>query len=97
MISNMRAKPLIHERRLIAEGAFVEMAVWHVFAPVPGSAHGFKYRLAFVVNGVCVLRYDNKAGKDDHKHVGGKQTPYAFTTPAQLLADFWNDVDQWRS
>ena len=28
--------------------------------------HGFKYRLAFVVNGVCVLRYDNEAGKGDH-------------------------------
>ena len=93
----MRAKPLIHERRLVAEGVFVEMAVWQVSAPVLGSAHGFKYRLAFVVNGVCVLRYDNKAGKGDHKHVGGKQTPYAFTTPARLLADFWNDVDQWRS
>ncbi len=70
--------------------------MWQVAAPVPGSAHGFKYRLAFVVNGACVLRYDNKAGKGDHKHVGRKQTPYAFTTPAQLLADFWNDVDQWR-
>jgi hypothetical protein len=22
---------------------------------------------------------------------------YSFTTPAQLLADFWNDVDPWRS
>ena len=22
--------------------------------------------------------------------------PYGFTTPAKLLEDFWNDVDQWR-
>lgn len=93
----MKAKLLIHERRLVAEGAFVEMAVWQVAAGVPGSAHSFKYRLAFVVNGVCVLRYDNKTGKGDHKHVGGKQSPYTFSTPARLLADFWNDVDQWRN
>jgi hypothetical protein len=26
-----------------------------------------------------------------------RERPYAFTTPAQLLADFWNDIDQWRS
>jgi hypothetical protein len=60
-------------------------------------AHNFKYRLAFVVNGVCVLRYDNEAGKGDHKHVGEEEVTYTFTTPARLLADFWNDVDRWRS
>jgi hypothetical protein len=43
------------------------------------------------------LRYDNKAGKGDHKHVGREQMPYVFTTPARLLEDFWNDVDRWRS
>jgi Family of unknown function (DUF6516) len=93
----MKATRLLHERRVIAEDAFVELVVWQVPSPVPGSAHGFKYRLAFVVNGECVLRYDNEAGKGDHKHIGGEQTLYIFTTPAQLLEDFWNDVDQWRS
>ena len=93
----MRPEPLLHERRSVAEGAFVEMVVWQVPSPVAGSEHGFKYRLAFVVDGVCVLRYDNEAGKGDNKHLGKEQTPYAFTTPAQLLADFWKDVDHWRS
>jgi hypothetical protein len=93
----MKATPLLHERRVVAEDAFVELVVWQVPSPVPGSAHAFKYRLAFVVNGVCVLRYDNEAGKGDHKHVGEEQRPYIFTTPAQLLEDFWNDVDRWRS
>jgi hypothetical protein len=87
---------LLHERRVIAEDAFVELVVWQAPSPVPGSAHGFKYRLAFVVNGVCVLRYDNEAGKGDHKHLGQQEAPYTFTTPAQLLTDFWNDVDRWR-
>ena len=60
------------------------------------SADRFKYALAYVVAGVCVLRYDNEAGKGDHRHVGDVETEYRFTTPDQLLADFWRDVDQWR-
>jgi len=93
----MKARQLLHERRIVAEGAFAELVVWQVPAPVLGSVHGFKYRLAFVVKGVCVLRYDNEAGKGDHKHIGEEQITYTFTTPAQLLEDFWTDVDHWRS
>lgn len=93
ILSNMKATLLLRERRVVGEGAFVELVVWQVPSPVPGSGHSFKYRLAFVVNGVCVLRCDNEAGKGDHRHVDGEEKPYAFTTPAQLLEDFWNDVD----
>ena len=93
----MKARLLLHERQVLAENAFVELVVWQVPSPVPGSAHGFKYRLALVVNGVCQLRYDNETGKGDHRHLGDEEVPYAFSTPAKLLADFWNDVDLWRS
>jgi len=55
-----------------------------------------EYRLALVVNGNCVLRYDNEAGKGDHKHIGENEIPYIFTTPKALLEDFWNDLDNWR-
>ena len=92
----MKARRLVHERRVVAEDAFAELVVWQVPSPVPGSTHRFKYRLAFVANGVCVLRYDNEADKGDHKHRGEVETPYSFSTPAQLLADFWNDVNNWR-
>jgi len=60
-----------------------------------GSRHRFKYRLAFVVDGVCVLRFDNEAGKGDHKHVGGEQVPYAYISLEQLMTDFWNEVARW--
>lgn len=93
----MKATLLLRERRVVAEAAFAELVVWRVPSPVQGSAHGFKYRLALVVSGVCVLRYDNETGKGDHKHIGEDEMPYSFTTPAQLLEDFWNDVDHWRS
>ena len=63
---------------------------------VRGSSHRFKHRLAFVVDYECVLRYDNEAGKGDHKHLGARQLPYRFSSPERLLADAWNDVDNWR-
>jgi hypothetical protein len=93
----VKAKPLLHERRIVAEDAFVELVVWQVPSPVVGSSHAFKYRLALVANGVCVLRYDNEAGKGDHKHIGELETRYTFKTLELLLADFWKDVDHWRA
>ncbi|MDP4022745.1 DUF6516 family protein [Methylobacterium sp. NEAU 140] len=93
----MKAGLLFKERvEIAADHAFAELVVWTVPVPVRGSAHGFKYRLALVVDGVCVLRYDNEAGKGDHRHVGGQERPYAFTDPETLLADFWADVEPWR-
>ena len=88
----MRAEPLLDERHVLSETAFAELVVWRVPAPVRGSAHRLRYRLALVVEGTCVLRYDNEPGKGDHRHVGGKEEPYSFSTPEQLLADFWTDV-----
>ena len=92
----MRAQLLLRVRHVIQEGAFVEVVVWRVPNSVRGSAHRFKYSLAFVVGGACVLRYGNEAGKGDHRHVGDEETPYAFTTPERLIADFWRDVEERR-
>ncbi len=87
---------LLRERHQLGADAFAELRIWRTPQPVRGSAHRYKYSLAYVVAEVCVLRYDNEAGKGDHKHIGDIETPYRFTTPEQLLADFWLDVDQWR-
>jgi hypothetical protein len=92
----MGAELLLQERRVLTEDSFVELVVWRIPTPVPGSVHRFKYRLALVVQGKCVLRYDNEAGKGDHKHLEGVETSYSFTSSAQLLTDFWKDVDHWR-
>ena len=40
--------------------------------------------------------FQNEAGKSDHKHHGETETAYQFESPEQLLADFWQDVDEWR-
>ena len=92
----MNATLLYRERLAIAEDRFVEMVVWQLETPAKGSSHRFKYRLALVVSGRCVLRYDNEVGKGDHRHGAGRETPYLFVDPQRLLEDFWRDVDAWR-
>jgi Family of unknown function (DUF6516) len=92
----MVAELLIDERHVLDARAFVEMIVWRLPRPVPGSRHVFKYRLALVVDEVCVLRYDNESGKGDHRHVGSKEVRYRFVDADTLLADFWRDVERLR-
>ena len=92
----MRAELLIDERHVLSTGSFVEIVVWRLPRPARGSTHRLKYRLALVVDGVCVLRYDNEAGKGDHRHVGSTQVRYEYTDVEALLADFWRDVEEWR-
>jgi hypothetical protein len=96
MLRTMRARLLLNERHQIRSDAFVALRVWQVPRLVSGSAHDNKYALAHIVAGMCVLRYDNEAGKGDHRHIGAVETPYDFTTSEQRLADFWDDVDRWR-
>lgn len=84
IISNMKATELLRRRILYSERSFAELVLWRVSEPLSGSIHGFKYRLAYVVNGECVLRFDNEAGKVDHRHYGGKESQYAFSTPENL-------------
>jgi hypothetical protein len=92
----VKAERVMDERLTLAANAFAETVIRRVREPVRGSAHQFKYRPALAVDGVCVLRYDNEAGKGDHKHVGDVETPYAFTHDETLVADFWADVENWR-
>ncbi len=46
-----------------------------------------RIQLAYVVKGICVIRYDNEAGKGDHS----QDSPYAFTGVDPLLAAFQDD------
>lgn len=92
----MKATRMIKVRQPVGDNAFVEIVVWQVPAPIAGSHHRFKYRLAYIVDDVCVVRYDNEAGKGDHKHLGQQEVPFIFTDVDTLLADFWHDVNQWR-
>ena len=91
----MKATELLRSRLVYSENAFAELVLFRVPRPLPPARHSFKYRLAYVVAGVCVVRYDNEAGKGDHRHVGGRESEYSFTTPEKLLADFQADIARW--
>lgn len=91
----MQAVALFRRRVVLAADAFVEVVIWQVPEPVPPSMHLFKYRLAYVVEERCVLRYDNERDKGDHRHIEDVEEPYAFSTPHQLMADFETDVARW--
>ena len=92
----MKAALLLDERHVVAVNAFVELVVWRLGKPIRGSRHDLKYRLALVVEGRCVLRYDNESGKGDHRHIGKREHPYTFSTPERLLEEFWSEVGRWR-
>ena len=97
ILSNMKARELFNRRVSVTEQAFAELVLWEVPDPVFGSKHRYKYRLAFVVAGACVLRYDNETGKGDHKHVRGKEVKYRFVSADKLVADFFEDVRRWQN
>jgi hypothetical protein len=91
----MKAVLLLRTRIAYSKTAFAELVLWHVPKPVAGSTHAFKYRLAYVVDDVCVVRYDNEAGKGDHPHFAGKGSAYIFATRDKLVADFQRDIARW--
>lgn len=91
----MKPIELLRQRIVFSENQFAELVLWRLAQPVMESGHSFKYRLAYVVNGKCVLRYDNEAGKGDHRHWDNQEIKYEFTTPEQLLADFQQDIERW--
>lgn len=87
--------PLLRRRIAFSESAVAEFVLWHLPKPVAGSRHQAKYRLAYVVDGVCVVRYDNETGKGDHRHVGDKESAYPFQTPDKLIAYCQRDMARW--
>jgi hypothetical protein len=66
----MKAEPMLKDRLVLGGNSFAELTLWRLSQPAQGRLHAFKYRLAFVVDGMCVLRYDIETGKGDHKHIG---------------------------
>lgn len=91
----MKAALLFRRRIVYSEHAFAELVLWHVAQPLAGSVHPYKYRLAYVVQGQCVIRYDNEAGKGDHMHLAGEESTYRFVSPAQLISDFQAQIERW--
>lgn len=91
----MKAKLFAQAKEVRDDGSIVEIVIWELIEPLPPCAHFFKYRLFFGRSGECFVRYDNERGKGDHRHVGGAESIYNFTTLDALLDDFEQDVTNW--
>ncbi|MEJ7667825.1 MAG: DUF6516 family protein [Casimicrobiaceae bacterium] len=91
----MKGIRLLRTRLPYSDTAFAELVRWQLPKSVEGSTQRFKYRLAYVVRGVNVVRYDNEIGKGDHRHFGAKESAYIFTTTERLIADFQRDIARW--
>lgn len=84
----------VWNRKLVFGKAAIQERIWSVPQAVPGSDHEYKYSLALIVDGECVLRYDNERGKGDHRHIRGQESAYAFVSMEKLMDDFQAEVQR---
>jgi len=87
-----RGTLLFHEKVVRADGTIIELIIWRLPRATPDRSHGLKYRLYCGRSGKCIVRYDNESGKDDHRHVEGREEPYRFISVAKLRHDFETDI-----
>ena len=92
----MEATLITRFKDVAPEGGVIEWVVWRVPEPVRPSAHSFKYRAAYVVDGVRIVGFDNERGKGDHCHFRGAERRYVFTSVERLIEDFIAAVDAAR-
>ena len=71
-----KARLIIEDSGVLADGARWTIRVWLVPSPVPPSTHCYKYSLYYGYPGERVVGYDNERGKGDHKHLEGEELPY---------------------
>jgi len=91
-MTKAKAERLFYLKRKLDNDAIIEITIWQVPSPVPGSAHDLKYSLFFGRHGQRLVAYDNERGKGDHKHLGDREEPYEFTDAGRLVQDFLADV-----
>ena len=94
----MAKATLIYQAKLIyPDGAIREMVIWKLPGKSSERPHGLKYRLFYGdAAGKCLVRYDNESGKGDHRHIGEREEPYWFHDVETLIADFQQDIDEFR-
>ena len=94
----MRARKLFHYKA--TQGCvLVEVIIWALPHASQDRPHGLKYRLYCGRDGQCLVRYDNEAGKGDHRHYGDQEEVYRFQSLEQLIEDFRTDCTRlsgWR-
>lgn len=92
----MKARLVARDVIAVGDGEVAHVLIWEVPIPVAGSAHSYKYILAFVCDDICVVRFDNERGKGDHVHIKDQEARYEFHDLDRLEDDFWRTVREWR-
>ncbi len=90
----MESAKLIVRRKWTDEpGNFYEMVLWKVERNTR-HPEGVRYRLAFIRAGeeAPAILFDNHHPKGHHRHISGREVPYAFVTARRLVADFLADA-----
>ena len=92
------AQPVLSYRRDLPNGDIIQVVVWLLSEPLPGSPHPYKYRLHYQnTSGSDYIRYDNERGKGDHRHIGGIEEPYQFESVKKLALDFYAAIKHART
>lgn len=92
------AQPVLSYRRDLPNGDIIQVVVWLLSEPLPGSPHPYKYRLhCQSAGGSDYIRYDNERGKGDHRHIGEIEEPYKFESVKTLALDFYAAIKQART
>ena len=89
----MKAILVKSRKYILPNTAIVEIVIWQLPEKMKERPHGYKYRLNYCLSdGITIVRYDNKIGKGDHKHLYQDEFDYKFETIEKLLMDFKKDV-----
>ena len=88
----MVAAEVFRLKELLPDGSILDMVIWRVPKPVPGSRHRYKYRLFWGRPGERLVGYDNERGKGDHRHTGDREETYDFVSVERMIADFTADI-----
>lgn len=91
----MKAELVIHNKVYDENGNIVEVKMWKV-KPTKDKPHGYKYSLAYIVNGKRVIGYDNAECKGDHRHFYETIERYEFVRIDKLADDFYKDIQKYK-
>jgi hypothetical protein len=81
----MKTELVFHQKVTGEKGDTVEIKIWKLSASTPDKPHGFRYSLAYILNGRRVIGYDNAEKKGDHRHYQNQEEPYQFETIEKLF------------
>jgi hypothetical protein len=91
------AELIFRDKFIYSDGAIREMVIWKLPEADAERPHALKYSLFYGFPGSRLIGYDNELGKGDHRHYGGTEDAYPFSSVELLMSDFEADINRLRS